>query len=501
MDDMIYLDAVEQAALIRNGQISSKEVMQAHLSRIERVNPVINAVVQTLPPEKALALAGEADEQLRRGDPTGPLHGLPHAVKDLTHLRGWPTTAGWAAGFREPALRDLGFAFPQKEDSLVVNRMRGAGLLFIGKTNVPEFGLGSHTINDLFGPTRNPYHPERTAGGSSGGAAAALATGMLPLADGSDLGGSLRNPAAYCNVIGFRPSIGRVPEPGAGFEARLATAGPMGRSVRDVAALFSVLNGPDIRDPLSYRQALQVDENDLKTDPGPFRIGWTTDFNTLPVEPCIAQTLRRSLALFREIGVQVIEEACPPVLAKNRETAEMDAMEVFRVYRVVALAETRNQFFRAIGESGVRKHMRAATSQYQFIRAFSEVSIEDYFLAKANRNRIYQLFIEFFRDYDFLVLPTTQIQPFDLQLEYPASINDQSFSDYLEWMAICCIISLTGLPAISVPCGLSAEGLPTGLQIVGKPGADLKVLQLAYAFEQASSFGAKKNRPSHGPQY
>ena len=499
MDELIYRDAVELAGLIQNGAVSSEEVMHMYLERIQRVNPKVNALINLLPAEQALELAREADAQLRHGNSAGPFHGLPHAVKDLTDLEGWPTTAGWAAGAQIPALSNLGFGAAKTADSLVVSRMRQAGLLFIGKTNVPEFGLGSHTVNHLFGPTRNPYDTAKTAGGSSGGAAAALASGMLPLADGSDLGGSLRNPAAFCNVVGFRPSIGRIPEPGAGFEARLATAGPMGRSVRDVAALFSVQAGPDRRDPISLREHLVIEEEDLKSSPGSCRIGWTADFGALPAEPEIVQTCYRALSVFRNLNLEVAEEVYPDILTANPDKDEMDAMQVFRVYRVLALSEFRNQIIRAIGETGIRQYMRRATSQYQFINAFEEVGIEDYYRARINRARIYESFLQFFERCDFLVLPTTQIRPFDLQWEYPEVINDQHFSDYLEWMAICCVISLTGLPAISIPCGLTGGGLPVGLQIVGKPGADLEVLQLAYAFEKASGHGVKHHPPKNIP--
>lgn len=490
-EELAYADAVDLTNMLHKKEISCVELMTFCLSRVSKINPHINAIVQLIDTDEALRLARQADQDIQEGNLRGVLHGLPHAVKDLAHVQGFRTSAGWAAGIQEPSLAKLGFALPAKTDDLFVQRMRAAGSLFIGKTNVPEFGLGSHTTNRLFGPTRNPYDLRKTAGGSSGGAAAALASGLFPLADGSDLGGSLRNPAAFCNVIGFRPSIGRVPSLEGGWEGRLATAGPMARSVRDVALLLAVQAGPDARDPLSLPNMGPLAETDLKKDVRGWCIGWTSDFGRLPIEPEVVKTSKNAISIFKSMGVQVREQQYPPIMHAHAEENEIDAMQVFRIYRVLALSGFINEIQRSIGIDGIRKFMNESTSQYQFIEAYEAVTADLLFKAEMNRRRIFRQFLAFFENHDFLVVPTTQVQPFDVDLDYIRQIGTVRFDDYLEWMAICCIISLTGLPAISMPCGFSKDGLPIGIQIIGRPQADLSVLQLAYAFEEASQYSAK----------
>ncbi len=458
-DELVYQPARQLAADISSGERSAKEVMIAFLDRIERVNPDINAICTLIPRDAAIALAEDADHRRGRGEAIGPIHGLPIAVKDLSSTRGIRTTLG------SPIFANN---IPS-EDSLLVQRLKAGGALVIGKTNTPEFGTGSHTFNPVFGATRNPWDRQKTAGGSSGGAAAALAAGMLPLADGSDMGGSLRNPAAFCGVVGLRPSMGRVPHypcPMA-WQSRLGVEGPMARDVEDCALLLSVLAGPDRRDPLSIEEDPTQFAEDLQHDFGPVSIGWSADLGLLPMEPEILATCEQALPYLESCGFTV-----------RREHPDLKgAMEAFKVLRATYYAH-----FGAPLLDAHRHQMKDTVIEN--IEDGLRLSALDVARADATRTQCFHRLLEFFEHHEFLVLPTTQVQPFDLSTEWVQSIEGTSLSSYLDWMASCCIISLFGLPAVSVPCGFSAAGLPTGLQIVGKPRADLDVLRVAYALEQ-----------------
>ena len=447
---------------IRSRTVSAREVVQAHLDHIERINEQINAICTLVPGDEALARAEVIDQAIGQGKNPGPLAGLPIAIKDLVQTRGIRTTMG------SPIFRDQ----VPKTDALMVERIRGAGAVIIGKTNTPEFGAGSNTFNPVFGATRNPYDLTRVAGGSSGGAAAALACRMLPIADGSDLGGSLRNPAAFCNVIGFRPSIGRIPiVPSAmGWQSRLSVEGPMARTVEDCALLMSVQAGPDIRDPISLPYLPELDGS-LDADPSGKVIGWSLELQHLPIAPAIASTFNQAASYFTDIGCQV------------RETSLdlSDSMEVFRILRGNHFAEISKAFF----DDNQHRIKQTIIDNVNFGRGLTG---DDLSRADVKRTRIYLRMLDFFETHDFLVVPTTQVEPFDIETEWVNEINGQSMQDYLEWMSICCVITPTGLPSISMPCGFSASGLPVGLQIIGRPGADLEVLQMAKAFESATHF-------------
>lgn len=468
-DDLCHLDATDLVRLLKERRISARELTRAHLERIERVNPVVNALV-TLDPEGALAGAGAADERLARGEDVGPLHGLPVAFKDTHLTRGMRTTKG------SPLLAD----FVPDEDELLVQRMAAAGAVRVGKTNVPEFGAGSHTFNPVFGVTRNPYDTGRSAGGSSGGAAAALAAGLQPVADGSDMGGSLRNPASFCNVVGLRTTPGRVPSyPSLHVWDTLTVPGPMGRTVADVALLLSVLAGPDPRcplsletpDPASYRAPLRRERRGL-------RVAWAPDLGgRVPVDPDVRAVLAEQGQVWEELGWEV-EEACPDLDGGD---------EVFKVLRAHA-------FDRALGPLLDTSRDALKPSVVWNIEEGRRLGGSDLARASAEHTRILLAAAEFFRRYDVLLAPVSQVAPFPVELEYPDVVDGQPQHTYIDWMRSAYLISLLGGPALSVPAGFTPAGLPVGLQIVGRPRAERAVLEVGAAYETATGHG--RRRPS-----
>lgn len=443
---------------------SAREVMTAYYDQIERINDRINAFTSLLTREEALSLADQADRRLAGGGYAGSLFGLPMAIKDLANALPFATTFG------SPLFED----FIPPTDSLFVQRIRKAGALIIGKTNVPEFGLGSHTFNPLFGTTRNPYDPDRTAGGSSGGAAAALASGMLPLADGSDLGGSLRNPAAFNGIFALRPSVGRVPMEGAGWLVRNSVLGPMARNVRDAARLLSVMAGFDQTDPVSIREGGDQFRQPLSADFTACRIAWGNDLGFLQVTPEITAACQSSLPVFEALGCTVTDDH--PDLT--------EAMEVFRVQRALGLVALHNRL--AARSTNWRTHVKQ-TAVWNIEQGLKLTSVD---IARSDTLKmvLFHRMLKFFEQYDFLLLPTTQVLPFPVEIEWVKEINAVPMPTYIDWMAACCVISVTGLPAASIPCGFTPTGLPIGLQIVGKPQGDMAVLQLAHAFEQLARF-------------
>ena len=461
-----YISARELAAQLRDGSLSCSELMATTLARIDACNPLLNAICTRVDDDQAMAMAAVMDERLRSGSVPGPLAGLPIAVKDLSATAGIRTTMG---------SRIFADHVPE-EDSLLVQRLRAAGALIIGKTNTPEFGTGSNTYNEVFGVTRNPWNPDKTAGGSSGGAAVALAAGMLPLADGSDMGGSLRNPAAFCGVVGLRPSMGRVPYwPNAmAWQSRLGTEGPMARDVSDCALLLSALAGPDIRDPMSIQEGGSQFSASLEHNFSGSRIGWTPDLGELVVAKEVASVCAGSLSHWRDCGFEVTDD-CPDLAG---------AMDVFKTLRASYYAQFGADLLAA--HRGLMKD-----TVIENIEAGLALSGRDITAADALRTQLYQRLLSFFENHEFLVLPSTQVAPFDVTTEWVTEIDGQPLASYLDWMSICCIISVFGLPAISVPCGFTAAGLPVGLQSVGRPGADLAVLRGAYALEQAMGIGVQ----------
>jgi amidase len=469
MNALAWTDAVTLAEAIRRREISAVELMRACYAQIEALNPSFNALVNVLPRREAVRLAKIADRQVSSGAPTGPLHGLPMAAKDNIDVIGFPTTAGF-----EPFAGRVA-----RRDSLLAARQRQAGAIFIAKSNMPEFGLGSHTFNRLFGLTRNPWDPARTAGGSSGGAAVALATGMVPLADGSDMGGSLRNPAAFCNVVGLRPSLGRIPDPEAcGWFVRLTTHGPLARTVRDAALLLSVQAGPDPADPLSLEAPAGAFADLDAAELAGLRIAWSADLGHIPVDPTIAATVEVAAGTFGTLGCSVQPDA--PDLR--------GAMGVFQVLRGAALAMRGRAL--DLEQPDWRRHAKA-TAIWNVDQGLA-LTATDLISAEQQRATLYRTVVQFFARYDALLLPATQVLPFPVDCEWVRSINGIEQTIYIDWMAICCVISVLGLPSISVPGGFTAEGLPIGLQIVGPPRADTRVLQIARAFEAATGFGNRR---------
>ncbi len=463
MSDLIFESASSLVAAMRRGTLSAVELMNASYDQIERLNPGLNAVVNLLPRARAVELAHQADAARASGEPLGPLHGLPMAAKDAVEVAGFPTTFGFPPYRHRTAAGD---------DALAA-RQRAAGALFIGKTNMPEFGLGSHTFNRLFGVTANPYDPTRSAGGSSGGAAVALATGMLALADGSDMGGSLRNPASFCNVVGMRPSIGRVADRRPmGWLARLSTPGPMARTVADTALLLSVQAGHYPEDPLSLGQAGHAFAGTLARDLRGRRIAWTPDLGLVPVDPEVAGIVEAAAATFRGLGCTV-EPACPDLGG---------AMEVFQVQRAAALAILGRSLEQEIPDW--REHAKD-TAVWNIERGLALTAAE-LLESEVSRTGVYRRCVEFFQRYDALLLPAAQVPPFPADENWVKEINGQPMATYIDWMTVCCAISVTGLPAISVPAGFTAAGLPVGVQIVAGPHDDLGLLQFAHEFEQAT---------------
>lgn len=459
--DLVFLPAVELARLIRERTVSCVEVMQAHLAQIERVNPLVNAIV-TLLPEPALAAAQQADAALAHGAAVGPLHGLPIAHKDLALTKGIRTTFG------SPIFQD----FVPDEDALIVERLRAAGAITIGKTNTPEFGAGSQTFNPVFGVTRNPYDTSRTCGGSSGGAAVALACGMIPLADGSDMGGSLRNPAAFCNVVGLRPAPGRVPiYPTEADGLPLSVEGPMARTVRDVALMLSVISGPDARSPSAIASSGEHFRAPLERDFQGVRVAWSRNLRLFPVDGRITSVLEGQRTVFTDLGCEVVDD----------EPDLRDADEVFKVLRAWS-------FHMGFSEFLETHRAQLKDTVIWNIEAGAQLSGAQVGRAWKLRTAIYQRVRAFFERYEYLLLPVTQVPPFDTGLPYISEINGVPMGTYIDWMQSCYLMTVTGLPAISVPCGFTPEGLPVGLQIIGRHQNERGVLQLAHAFEQATGF-------------
>ena len=458
---LCFLTAVELAQKIRAGELSAVETMEAHLAQIEKVNPQVNAIV-TLLPEMAMEAARKADEKLARGEEVGPLHGLPVAHKDLVQTKGIRTTFGSLVYEN----------FVPDEDALLVERLREAGAILLGKTNTPEFGAGSQTFNKVFGVTKNPYDLTKTCGGSSGGAAVSVACRMLPFADGSDLGGSLRNPTNFCNVVGLRPSVGRVPSwPSESGWNSFAVDGPIARTVEDTALMLSVLAGPDLRSPISLPENGAVFRNSLERNLKGIRIAWSSDLGGLPVDSRVTKTLEAQRAVFEDLGC-IVEEGFPDF---------SDADEIFKTFRA--------WFYEMNLSSLLPEHRDKLKETVVWnIEAGMKLSGPELGRAEVKRTALFHRVREFMQNYDFLALPVSQVPPFPIEQEFVSEINGVQMETYLDWMRSCYFISVTGQPAISVPCGFTEDGLPVGLQLVGKPQDDLGVLQLAYAFEKASGF-------------
>ncbi len=464
--ELCFLTAVELAQRIRSRDLSCVEVMEAHLRQIERVNPQVNAIV-TLAPEQALAQARAADAALRRSDAVGPLHGLPVAHKDLVQTKGMRTTFG------SPIYAD----FVPDVDDLIVTRIRKAGAILIGKTNTPEFGAGSQTFNPVFGATRNPYDCTKTCGGSSGGAAVALACGMLPIADGSDTGGSLRNPASFCNVVGFRPSPGRVPHCSdrAAWQT-LSVLGPMARTVADAALLLSAMAGPHPCSPIALQKPGAHFRQPLDRDFHGVRVAWSRTASGLPVDPEVTAVLEQARPVLEAIGC-IVEETEPDFTGAD---------EAFKVWRAWGYEQK-------LGELADTHRDRLKETILWEIERGRALTGPQIGRAERLRTALYHRMRRFMQTYEFLALPVVQVPPFPIEQPYVTEINGVPMETYIDWMRSCYYVSVIGFPAISVPAGFTRDGLPVGLQLVGRHHNDFGVLQLAHAFEQAT--GHWRRRP------
>ncbi|MGI8651065.1 MAG: amidase [Rubrobacter sp.] len=465
--ELCFSSATDLARRIRERDLSASEVMEAHLAQIEEFNPSVNAIVTTHP-ERSLELARLADEKLPRGDDdvVGALHGLPVAHKDLFQTEGVRTTFG------SPIFRDN---IPDVDD-LIVARAHAAGAIPLGKTNTPEFGAGSQTFNTVFGATKNPYDPTKTCGGSSGGSAVALACGLTTLADGSDMGGSLRNPASFCNVVGMRPSVGRVPSwPTEAAFNQLSVPGPMARSVEDLAFFFSVLAGPDPRAPLSIAEPGERFSSSLDRDFSGVRVAFSPNLGEFPVDESVAEVFAARRPDFESLGCAVEDDA-PDFTGAN---------EVFKTLRAWHFELTHGDLLDS------HRNQLKDTVVWN-IEEGRKLTGPQLGRAEKLRTALHERVTKFMERYEFLVLPTVQVPPFPVDQPYIEEINGARMETYIDWMKSCYYITTTGLPAASVPGGFTAGGLPVGVQIVGRWHDELGVLQLAHAFEQATKFGMKK---------
>ncbi len=464
--DLCFTPATELHRLYRQRKTSPLEVMRAVLERVDAVNPKLNAIV-TLEREPALKAARTATAALKKGKKLGPLHGVPVTIKDLTHTKGIRTT--WGSKVFEHNVPD--------EDSLIVERLKAAGAIILGKTNTPEFGAGGNTFNAVFGATRNPWNPALTCGGSSGGAAVALATGMGPIAQGSDTGGSLRTPAAFCGVVGFRTSPGLVPyyPKALGWDS-IGVTGPMARTVADTALMLSVIAGPDDRSPISYDADTAAFLRAVKSPSiKGWRVAWTPDLSGLiPVDGEVAQVAERATRVFRSLGAKV-ESACCDFSEIN------DIVLGTRGLAMVAnhadkLAKWKDQMQKGLVwniEQGLR------------------LTPEEIARAEVLRTTLWHRVRTFMETRELLILPTVAVPPFPVEQPYPTEINGKPLDNYTQWFFLTYGITLTGLPVISVPCGFTKSGLPVGLQIVGRRRQEAMVLRAAAAFEAAAPWADK----------
>ncbi|MEO7254998.1 MAG: amidase, partial [Casimicrobium sp.] len=434
----------------------SRELLDATLAQIDRVNPTLNAIV-TLDREGAYANADAIDARRANGKPTSPLAGLPIAMKDLEPVKGMRTTMG------SPILKD----WVPDYDSLMVERYRAHGLTLLGKTNTPEFGLGSQTFNAVFGATKNPWDTAKTCGGSSGGAAVSVATGMLPFADGSDMGGSLRNPANFCGVVGLRPSPGRVPTyPSINLWGTLGVLGPIARTAEDAAWLLSIQAGDDPRaalgrcgDPTMFREPL---DRDFKGT----RIGWSPSLGGLPVEQAVRDALQQSLKRFEAIGA-IVEEAGPDLdIADN----------AFQVQRALNLINSLGGHYKN------HKSLLKDTAVWNIEQGL-KLTGEQVAEAQMQQSKCFERMQRFLTKYDYFICPVNQVLPFDINTPYPMEIDGVKLETYLDWMKSACRITMTSHPAASAPVAFAANGLPVGMQIVGHFGCELEVLQLVHAVQ------------------
>ena len=462
------LSAFNLSAAIHNKQVSCREVMQAYLVQIDEINPIYNAIVSLADYDNLLTQADQHDGLLAAGKSKGWMHGMPQAIKDLSAAADFPTTMGSPLLIKNIA----------SEDGLMASRMRADGAIIIGKTNTPEFGLGSHTFNTVFGATGNAFDPDRTAGGSSGGAAVAIAKHLLPVADGSDFMGSLRNPAGWNNIVGMRPSQGRVPMwPVAdAWVAQLGTEGPMGRNVRDVALLLQTQSGFDARCPLSLHTAERFVDGLSNLDASSLRVGWLGDMQRyLPFEDGILSLCESALHVVSTHGVKVAH--CKP----NFNPALV--WEHWLVWRKWLVAARLSPLL----ENPLNRQHVKDEAIWEFEQA-QGLTAQQVMIASEGRSQFYQSITKHFDQFDVLAIPSAQVWPFAIQTRWPNQINGRAMDTYHRWMEAVIYATFAGLPCISVPIGFGKVAgtnteLPMGLQLIGRPQGDAALLQAAQLFE------------------
>ena len=466
MSDLTSLSLTELRNKLEDGRLSAEEVMTGYLDRIEQHNAEINAIVSLKRRDVLLAEARAKDAERKKGETAGPLHGVPIALKDLSEAKGILCTYG------SPLFHDYVPDF----DDIQVERIRAAGAIIIGKTNTPEWGFGSHSYNPVFGVTRNPWDLSRSAGGSSGGAGAALAARLVPVADGSDMMGSLRNPAAFNNVVGFRPSFGRIPTlPGRdAYLNQLATLGPMGRSVKDVVTLLNVQSGFDPRDPSSFESAPINLDPALAAKGG--RIGWLGDFGGhLPFEAGVLSLNEQALGVFERLGFSV---------APVRIDFDMNRLWwAWTTLRSYFTAGSMRDYYEDPGRRGSLK----PEILYE-VRTGLRIKAADVYEASAVRTAWYQAVMKVFETHDYLIAPAAQVFPFDADIPWPREIAGRHMDTYHRWMEVVIGPSMAGLPVAALPAGFSPQGLPNGFQLIGRPRADKAVLSVAAAYEAVTDW-------------
>ena len=471
---IVMMNAVDLSNAIKAKHVSCVEVMTAYLDHIGRVNPKVNAIVSLANPDDLLLQARERDAQLARGEYLGWMHGFPQAIKELTNAKGFRTTQG------SPILKD----YIASTDAIHVERVKAAGAIIIGKTNVPEFGLGSHTYNPVFGATLNAYDQTKTAGGSSGGAAVSLALRMLPVADGSDHGGSLRNPGAFNNVFGFRPSYGRVPAEAAdAFNAALSVNGPMARTVADLAMLLSVQAGFDARAPLSNRQDPAQFTRSLQRDFKGTRIAWLGDLGGyLPYEDGLLDLCKSALKTFETLGC-IVEEAKP----------DYPNERVWNNWTKLRAWQSGSPLLGFYNDPAKRALLKPA-AQFE-VENWLKLTAAEILEASQVRTAWYQAVRRFFDRYEYFILPSAQVFPWDVQTPWPKEIAGRTMDTYYQWMNAQVQVTMSGSPSLNIPVGFNERGLPMGMQIVGRHQAEFSCLQLAFAYDAATSW-VEKRRPA-----
>ena len=456
---------------IKAKDVSCREVMEAYLTQIDRVNPQVNAIVALQDREGLLAQADERDAQLALGEYLGWMHGMPQAIKDTALAKGLSYTSG------SPILKD----YIAPVDSIIVERAKASGCIIMGKTNVPEWALGSNTFNPIYGATVNPYNLAKTVGGSSGGAAAALASHMLPVADGSDFAGSIRNPAAFCNVYGLRPTAGMVPfwPSDELFMQQFAIEGPLGRTVKDVAMLLSIQAGQDDRAPLSVNVDASIFTGSLEADMKGKKIAWMGDWNGyFAMDPGVIDVCKANLKTFTDLGCEVVEDV-----------PDFDPAELWDTWLTLRAWIIGNYLGQYYADPALRPLMKEP-AQWEVQRSFGLAS-DRVFEASMARTRWHGAVNDFFGKYDFALAPTAQVFPFDVTTPYPTVVGGREMETYHQWMGVVLPWSLAGTPVMNLPAGFSADGLPMGMQLIGKRQSELAVLQMARAYEQATGWVEK----------